>query len=123
MVPPDPLTLIRPRAADKSISPAPPSRTISYSFICLIFGWLSPQPDNPSIVPLHVDATPAPAGSDDKSARARGCSTSVFEKQTFSNSAHEIEYTSRRRAQPNPTSLSPADRRDRSCVAEMSNSL
>ena len=27
----DPLTLIRPRAADKSISPAPPSRTISYS--------------------------------------------------------------------------------------------
>src|ERR1700752_196731 len=122
----DPLTLMRPRVDDRSTSPAPPPRTASYSvivFTCVIRGWPLPPPDNPSSDPSRVDAMRALAGSDDKSARARGCSTSVFDQPTFSNSTHEIEYASMPRAQLSPTSRSRADRRDRSCAVRSPNSL
>src|SRR6185369_1495636 len=111
----DPLTRMRPRSVDRSINPAPPSRTASYSVIKSVLNprlsvlllWLPPH--SPATAPLHVDATPAPAGSDDKSARAGARSTNVPAPPPSSNSTHDIECALSPRAQPNPASRSRAD--------------
>ena len=117
----DPLTRIRPRD-DRSINPAPSSRTARYSefksvFIRVILGTLWPPSYNPATAPPRADVTPTPADLGDRSARARDRSTSVSEPQTPSNSTRDIECASTLRAQLNPTSRSRADQSPRLFVA------
>src|SRR5215213_10119925 len=64
---------------------------------------------NPPTAPLPAGATPTLAGSDDRSARARDCSTSVFEQQIPSSSTHDTECALVPPAQPNQASQSHAD--------------
>src|ERR1043166_10347787 len=94
----DPLTRIRPRS-ERSINPAPPSRTASYPVG--IYELPCGPPDNPATVPPRAGATPAPAGSDDKSAPARARSNYVSAPQTLSSSTHDIECALVLRVQPN----------------------
>ena len=122
----EPLTRMRPRE-ERSISPAPPSRTAPYPdiicFICVICVPLLERSCNPATVPLLVDVMPAPAGSDDKSARARDRSTNEASLPTPSNSTHDIECASALRAQPTRALRSRAGRSIRSCDVGTSNSL